>query len=421
MRQVTWKNEQEQTCILTIQDDNNFTKEMLPSAEPFTTAIQQSTELFTPIRTASGYVRVEADSVDDIADLVGSAPLQRAVELQVEGVVRWRGFLACESFTQAWDVMPSLELPVMSSLEALRGLTPSSDLSDLGYISFAKFICNLNEELGSPFETFYFPVISNPSTTLKYLFDMKNYATATDKNTKHEVADYYSILEDICKLFGWQCVEWEKSLVFMAADVKDLEVGGNNFRGYSATRLAAIADGTNDDPTDTRPFTPEIPVIYGAEHRMNYVAGRKSVEVIGHLNERDEAIWSMDVMGQCVYKGNVSYVDNLKIYGVKKYGAYEAEGETYPNGNILAYNNIDSMSAPDENGNNIKYYNFRNSGGNAYGGSVTMESFYERNTSHEVVAGQKDYVQRIITKGYSTPLIKCVGIYTNFWSDPTQN
>ena len=418
MRKVTWKNEQGQTCILTIQDDNDFIKEMLPSAEPFTTAIQQSTELFTPIRTASGYVRVEADSVDDIADLVGSAPLQRAVELTVDGVVRWRGFLACESFTQAWDVMPSLELPVMSSLEALRGLAPSSDLADLGYISFAQFICNLNEELGSPFETFYFPVISNPSTTLKYLFDMKNYATATDKNTKHEVADYYSILEDICKLFGWQCVEWEKSLVFMAADVKDLEIGGNNFRGYSATRLAAIADGTNDDPTDTPAFIPTIPVIYGAEHRMNYVAGRKRVEVIGQLNERDEAIWSMDVMGQCVYKGSEAQENVGSVYSyyyyIKKYGAYA-------NGNIEAYNSIYGMASPDVDGNNVKYYNDTHSGGDAYGGCVAYEkSYFFDEDNQKVYSGSDEWRTMLQMKATTSPYV-AIKIHTNYVYSPSQN
>ena len=307
MRRLTWKNESEQTCVLTIQDGATGVTDMkmLPSGAPFMTATQQTTELFTPIRTQSGYIRVEADSVDDVADLVGSAPLQRAVELQVEGVVRWRGFLACESFSQAWDVMPSLELPVMSPMEAARGLTPSAELSALGYINFAQFICNMNEVLGSPFEKFYFPVVSEPSTTLKYLFTMQNYATATDKNTKHEVADYYTIMEDICKLFGWQCVEYETSLVFMAADVKALEAGtNNNFRGYTAARLAELAAGTNDEPTEKPAFTPTIPVIFGADHHMNYIAGKKSVEVTGDLNERSETIWSMDVFEQCEFKGN---------------------------------------------------------------------------------------------------------------------
>ena len=422
MRRITWKNSNEQTCILTIEDGANGITDMVPSGEPFMTSTQQATDIFTPIRTSSGYVRVELDHVDDVDDLVGSAPLQRAVELTVDGVVRWRGFLACESFTQAWDVMPSLELPVMSPMEAARGLTPSAELSALGYINFAQFIVNMNAVLGNPFEKFFFPVMSNPSTTLRYQFDMKNYAEATDKNTKHEVADYYTIMEDICKLFGWQCVEYETSLVFMAADVKALEAGtNNNFRGYTAARLAELAAGTNDEPTEKPAFTPTIPVIFGAEHRLNYIAGKKSVEVSGDLNERNEEIWGMDVFQQCEFKGNNFHGETHASpirYAVKKMGCIDG-------GNIEVFNNVFSggAAAPDTEGNNIKYVDAFTSSHNVYGGSITYEQFaeYTYDVPQKIAYGSLDFIQRLIMKAYSAPYIKCARINTNFWYDPSQN
>ena len=422
MRRITWKNSNEQTCILTIEDGANGITDMVPSGEPFMTSTQQATDIFTPIRTSSGYVRVELDHVDDVDDLVGSAPLQRAVELTVDGVVRWRGFLACESFTQAWDVMPSLELPVMSPMEAARGLTPSAELSALGYINFAQFIVNMNAVLGNPFEKFYFPVVSNPSTTLRYQFDMKNYAEATDKNTKHEVADYYTIMEDICKLFGWQCIEYETSLVFMAADVKALEAGtNNNFRGYTAARLAELAAGTNDEPTEKPAFTPTIPVIFGAEHRLNYIAGKKSVEVSGDLNERNEEIWGMDVFQQCEFKGNNFHGETHASpirYAVKKMGCIDG-------GNIEVFNNVFSggAAAPDTEGNNIKYVDAFTSSHNVYGGSITYEQFaeYTYDVPQKIAYGSLDFIQRLIMKAYSAPYIKCARINTNFWYDPSQN
>lgn len=422
MRRITWKNSNEQTCILTIQDGANGITDMVPSGDPFMTSTQQATDIFTPIRTSSGYVRVELDHVDDVDDLVGSAPLQRAVELTVDGVVRWRGFLACESFTQAWDVMPSLELPVMSPMEAARGLTHSAELSALGYINFAQFIVNMNAVLGNPFEKFFFPVVSNPSTTLRYQFDMKNYAEATDKNTKHEVADYYTIMEDICKLFGWQCVEYETSLVFMAADVKALEADtNNNFRGYTAARLAELAAGTNDEPTEKPAFTPTIPVIFGAEHRLNYIAGKKSVEVSGELNERSETIWEMDVFEQCKFKGNNFHTENHSVpirYAVKKMGCISG-------GNIEVYNNVFSGGAasPDTDGNNIKYVDAFTSSHNVYGSSITYEQMAEYNfeVPQKIIYGSLDFFQRLIIKPYSEISVIVAKISTNFWYDPTQN
>ena len=415
-RKITWKNDDNQTCILTIDDGSNTVVNLTPAAEPFTTSIQESDDLFTPIRTSNGYIRIVVDSVDDIADLVGSSPLSRHVTLEVDVVNRWVGFLACESFTQPWDKGPiELELPVVSPLEVTRGIEPSSALSNLGYINFAQFLLNMNSALGAPFYEFFFPVISNPINTLQYQFDMRNYANARDKNTGYEVASYYDILEDICKLFGWQAIEYEENLVFLAADVKNIEQGtGNNYRGYNLTRMRSIANGSQPTPSDKPAFTPNIPTIFGADHNMTWIAGKKSVEVTGQLNERNETIWSMNVLEQCVYKGSATHSDitPTTYYKIRKYGAYS-------NGNILAYNSIYSMSSPDINGNNLKYHNYVNQV-NAYGGCVADELLVKYDTDHNVTAGANEYVRRIITKPVSA-LISCVEIHTNFWYDPTQN
>ena len=87
-RTITWKNDDNATCKLTIQDGSNTEVALTPAAEPFTTAMQETDDLFTPIRTSSGYANVLVDSVDDIASLVGSSPLARKVLLTVDGATR---------------------------------------------------------------------------------------------------------------------------------------------------------------------------------------------------------------------------------------------------------------------------------------------------------------------------------------------
>ena len=62
-RVITWKNDDNATCKLTIQDGSNTEVALTPAAEPFTTAMQESDDLFTPLRTSSGYARVVVDSV----------------------------------------------------------------------------------------------------------------------------------------------------------------------------------------------------------------------------------------------------------------------------------------------------------------------------------------------------------------------
>ena len=419
MTTITWINDDGKTCVLSINDERNTTTTLTPAAEPFTTSIQESDDLFTPIRTGNGYIRVVVDSVDDISDLVGAAPLSRAVTLTVDGTVRWRGFLACESFTQPWDKGPiEIELPVMSGVEVLKGVNPSSSLASLGYINIAQFIYNMNVALGSVYTRFYFPVQSNTPDTLQYQFDMKNYATAIDKNTAHEMESYYDILEDICKLFGWQAVEYEQYLVFLSADVKSIESGRTNaYRGYTVSTLLNIAQGSSMAPNYRPHFDAEIPTIFGADHDMTWIAGKKKVEVTGQLNERDETIWSMDVVGQCDFKGS----DMDETLGSTSYHYYIKKYESPTGGNIQVTNSIGGVSAPEQN---IKFVNFKNGNDNAYGGSIGYEKYYysDNSNGHVILSGSDTWVQRLILRSLAnTASMVAHRIVTNFYYSPSQN
>ena len=426
-RTVTWLNDDNKTCVLTIVDDNSNTVALTPAAEPFSTSIQESDDLFTPIRSSNGYIRVVVNSVESIADLVGAAPINRAVYLTVGGTQRWKGFLACETFTQSWDRGPiEVELPVVSPLEVAKGIYPSSELANLGYINFAQFLYNMNSALGVGFTSgvawnrFYFPVLSQTPTTLKYQFDMKNYAIATDKNTKHETESYYTILEDICKLFGWQAVEYEHDLVFLAADVKELELYNNrynNYRGYNNSRMLQIATGGSTDVNDRPEFNQVTPIIFGADHDMSWLAGKKSVEVTGQLNERNETIWNMDVVSQCEYKGS----DKDETLGTTSFHYFVKKYESPTGGNIQVTNSIGGVSQPSEN---IKFVNFKNGNENAYGGSIGYEKYYYSDDSngHVILSGSDTWVKRLILRSSpNTASFVSHRIVTNFFYSPSQN
>lgn len=417
---VQWKDLSERLCVLTIGDGQSGTSQLDAGAEPFVTDVQDDDDIFTPVRSGSGYVRVVVDEADDVSGLVGSSPLERPVVLTVGGVTRWKGFLSCESFTQAWDKGPlELELPVLSGLGVIGGLYPSSYLEDLGYINFAQFLCDMNAALGGIYANFYFSAVSEPQSTLKYQFRMANYATAVDKNTRHEVATYGEILEDVCKLFGWCAVEYADSLVLLTADVPETDM-----IRFTASQLEEFAAGSTSSPTSAIPYASAEAEIFGTGHNRSFLAGKKRVEVSGDLNEMDETIWEMDVFQQCEFKGNnyhseMAVVQPYYRYTVKKMGCVNG-------GNIEVYNNVYAGGAglPDTDGNNIKYAKLFLGATNAYGASITYEQFAEyANTLpfKTIVNGSLDFHQRFIIKAYSAISLINVRIATNFFYDSTQN
>lgn len=421
---ITWKDNDERTCVLTIADGQSAVTTLDAGEEPFVTSIDDTDDLFQTIRTSSGNIGVSIDSVDDIVSLVGRTPITTPVTLKVNGVVRWKGFLACESFSQEWDRGPlDVSLPVVSGLEVAHGIHyPYNSMADLGYINFAQFLCNLNTALGNIYTYIYFPNISNPATTLKYKFRMSNYATANDKNTTYEIATYYDILDDICKLFGWQAIEMGEYLIFMAADVKSLNTQGGNCLGYTAANLQNLANGQTAQAV-TVLFDKIVPTFYGVDHRRSFVAGKNKVEVVGELNEIPEDIWSMDVVEQCVYKGydykNISWGSwTIQTYDIKKFAAYQSPGASSPNGNLQAFNSMVQMACDTQYGYNIKFEAYKN-GVNAYGGCIAYEKFNLTGRAE----GDQNFIMRLITKGLTddSTFFPGVVIHTNFYYTPNQN
>ncbi len=424
MRTLDWMSLNDHVCHLEIDDGSNTTTAMTAGERPFVTQMDESDEIFKNIRTCTGNIGVKVDSVDDIVDLVGRTPISTPVTLTVDNVVRWVGFLSCESFSQEWDRGPlDISLPVMSGLEVLNGIRyPYTQLSVLGYISFAQFLLNVNTALGGIYTNFYFPKVSNTTTTLTYIFRMSNYATPDDKNTTYEMATYYDILDDICKLFGWQAIEYEQSLVFMCADIK-LTSNNSIMDGYTVEQLTSLAGGTAVTPSEPT-FSTVIPEFYGVDHRRSFVAGKNKVEVTGELNEIDQSIWKMDVFSQCKFNGNNYHAETtvgnrLERYTVKKMACIDG-------GNIEVYNNVFSGGdvSPDTEGNNIKYAKAYLGATNAYGASITYEQFakYQNTLPYKtIIGGSLDFFQRLILKAYSSILILNAKISTNFWYEPTQN
>ena len=416
---ITWKDIANRTCVLTINDGSSGTTALTPGADPFITQIDDSDDLFQPIRTSSGNIGIVVDSVDDIVSLIGRTPISTPVTLTVGGTIRWVGFLSCESFTQEWDRGPlNIALPVMSGLEVLNGLRyPYIRLSNLGYINFAYFLVMMNNSLGGIYVSFYFPNISETDTTLTYKFRVSNYATPDDKNTTYEMATYYEILEDICKLFGWQAIEYGQSLVFLAADVKKV-TSGCNMKGYTAANMESIAGGSTSVTGQLVSFDTVVPDFFGVDHRRSFVAGKNKVDVVGNLNEIPEDIWEMDVIEQCVYKSFHTTGLNLHtLYLAYYFATYQSEGSSSPNGNIRVRNSLAGGGIDTENGYNIKYYNYLNHGESAYGGSVSYERFYD----YQDGEGDSAFVMRLITKAYDDSMFTAHDIHTNFLYTPSQN
>lgn len=120
------------------QDYSGSIQQLTGAGNPFTTQEADDADIFVPIRSQSGYLRVvdttgglleammPANNVDRLVRLYSGTHDGSAFTPQD---LRWQGFLQAQAYTQPWDggtVM--LEFPVSSLLGALQDVSPTSIL-----------------------------------------------------------------------------------------------------------------------------------------------------------------------------------------------------------------------------------------------------------------------------------------------------
>lgn len=297
------------TYVLTIADGSNMVVNLTPSAVPFVTDVDNSEEFFAPVRAQSGNIEILGE-ISDVEPLLSSNPADRLVTLNgTEGnttTLRWKGYLQTTTFSQAWDKGPlPISLPVVSHL----GIIESYNFERVNYVRFAEFFKAMSECTGTAFYTsFVFPNIPDIATILKYHFSGQAFAKWDDKTRTYEYSDYKTILEEICKLFGWVAIEVADQLCLVAPD------NTSGYVSFTAVQIATLAtNGTATGAAITQSTIHEI--IDGADHTIDYLQGKKSVKVTGTPGNGFGDLFSFDV-------------NKLEIRSIEEYNRAKSSGST---------------------------------------------------------------------------------------------
>ena len=326
------------TYVLTIADGSNTVVNLVPSATPFTTDVDNSEEFFAPVRSQSGNIEILGE-ISDVEPLLSSDPASRLVTLNgTEGsttTLRWKGYLQTTTFSQTWDKGPlPISLPVVSHL----GIIESYDFEQVGYVRFAAFFKAMSECTGTAFYTsFVFPNITNIATILKYNFSGMAFAKYDDKTHTYEYGNFYEILTEICKLFGWVAIEVADQLCLVAPD------NTSGYVSFTAAQMATLATGGTATGTSITQSTIHE-IIDGADHTIDYLQGKKSVKVTGTPGNGFGQLFDFNV-------------NNLEIRSTEDYNRAKSTGSTeYYHYFTKNYGDSDEIDVTYSG--NIRYDNF---------------------------------------------------------------
>lgn len=340
MWSVIFQNLKGHDCWITIKNGNEQTStanSLTPSVRPFEIEIDDSDDVFTPVRTSSGNIGIiinrvlkdgsVLDSSNTIREIINAIPRDRPVKFRCDDKVVWQGFVKSESYEHnLFAVSEEFSIPVISSLKALESINVSIEIGSNNYWkSFGQILIEMTDLIGAPFKYFAIPksmmYLDNPFGSylnlLNYI-EMRSPESyeidAQGRTIYYDGKPYLDVLSDVCKFLGLSAIENGETLIF-----QQLEVRNDQYNFY--TRQQVLDGGRT--PIKTEKLDEKNIVNFfafaNADHCFNVVSGRSSIEVIGKANSINDIFSLNSVRDMATIFGDGSSFEDVKGNLVAEY------------------------------------------------------------------------------------------------------
>ena len=329
--------------------------------EPFVTQEDDDDDIFTPIRTQTGYISIvldpsnqsEATILDDILPVNNRS---RFVRLRVGDAVKWQGFLQSNMYSQPWEGSAQLvQIPVISMIGALESVTLApaigGEIKPLAGILTAGLAQLLVGDVEDPNDIvqslvgdmYVIDDISSPLNCWIYqrlewglFMGEEKYATEYLTSSRAVGKAYIDILAEICTTYGLTLRESGKDIYFSAMDVASTS---RSIWKWTWAQLKIIASGFSANPETSEIATTDmIGPSKGTDNVRNIQPGRNNVIIILSLHNS----LALNLVPSTLERSDENVIDVANMYlpdarklQVMPYPAPSTDREKY------VYTNID--------------------------------------------------------------------------------
>lgn len=204
------------------------------AVQSFTTDEDNSEDIFKPMRTQSGYVRIVDNGLSadvspvsvDWSDIIPADDLDRPITLtHVEGnttVYDWVGFIQTQTFDgPLYDPAPEREFPVQCILQALDSVPVDYLASgESSIVSFFGLIAKAFSHIPAAMVgNFIIQGGNDAYTWLNAKFDWQNLFNKNDLTPKYS---YKQALEDMCRFWGFTMRTSGRDIYLTQSGAKDV-------------------------------------------------------------------------------------------------------------------------------------------------------------------------------------------------------
>ena len=252
------------TYVLNIGGGSGTAVQLNGGAQPFTTEEEGSEDMFTNIRTQTGYFRIvdnardyDGNVIDPQAahpedwwkDLIPATDSARPVTLTVGNTVVWQGFMQSQTFSgQLYGNPQEREFPVICPLGVLAGVDIDFNAGLKNFAYLLKNVCDTIDTKSNSvvhISNIYVQGGADARQWLLTKIDWQNFASEDSDGVARAKYTIYDVLEDMCRFWGWTARTKGTALYLTCAD----DSAEQNFLRLNRTQLDTLAAATTDTTT----------------------------------------------------------------------------------------------------------------------------------------------------------------------------
>ena len=255
------------------------------SSEPIETQEDADTDMFMPVRTQSGYVRMMAEDNTTWRQFIPSSATAMPVTLYQGSTIRWQGYVQTGTYGTTYPaIYNEFELPLICGLSALDSfdveVTGPADMVTLGQLLYYIF-----SKLTGLTYTFYFHASSSTENDIRawlgYKLSWRNFLTENGVELTSRFT-CLGLLQELCKFFGWTCRTSGAGVYFTA-----ITDGLRNQRWLSCPLAQLQASSPVFTSVAMNSLALTDAMFASTDHSEEYIPGVKKVTVSPELNPYD--------------------------------------------------------------------------------------------------------------------------------------
>lgn len=211
-------------CVIKIEEKDYIgsSTELQAGETPLTIDVEDEDFLYTPTRFSTAKISIVGN--DYLMNLSTTSYQQHRVTLLKNGVVQWCGFVKPETYTQDYTSTTFiLEIECISSLSTLEYIDYSKRGDTLQFVSLWYLLQKCIASSNGNYSSVYIPYVysdsaDNYTAKTKNILDNMLISEQNFFDEDGKAMKLKEILESICKILAWTCVDFKGSIYFVDCD-----------------------------------------------------------------------------------------------------------------------------------------------------------------------------------------------------------